>query len=135
MELDKSFTREHILEALQELLSQNEIVSRSQTDTLPNQSVHSRPVHFEKSILREEIAEQSGGIKVMPSFQVMPLKYPSKTTPAIPAIESSFMSYAILTLFLLIVIWIVGKKIWDSWKKSNTEYSFTKNGQFFEMIL
>ena len=40
MELDKSFARENILEALQELLSR-EMVSRSQTDTLPNQSVHS----------------------------------------------------------------------------------------------
>ena len=59
IELDKSFARENILEALQELLPRDEMVSRSglrmtgQTDTIPNQSVHSRPVHFEKSILRE----------------------------------------------------------------------------------
>ena len=36
MELDKSFARENILEALQELLPRDEMVSRSQTDTLPN---------------------------------------------------------------------------------------------------
>ena len=36
MELDKSFAREHILEALQELLPRNETDIR--TDTLPNQS-------------------------------------------------------------------------------------------------
>ena len=41
MELDKSFARENILEALQELLLQDQMGSRSQTDTLPNQSVHS----------------------------------------------------------------------------------------------
>ena len=41
MELDKSFARENILEALQELLPWNEMVSRSQTDILPNQSIHS----------------------------------------------------------------------------------------------
>ena len=35
MELDKSFARENILEALQELLPRNEMVLRSQTDTLP----------------------------------------------------------------------------------------------------
>src|SRR5271163_3252352 len=52
MELDKSFARENILEALQELLPRDEMVSRSQTDTLSNQSVHSRPVYFEKSIRR-----------------------------------------------------------------------------------
>ncbi|RIA82474.1 hypothetical protein C1645_835299 [Glomus cerebriforme] len=41
MELDKSFAKENILKALQELLPQDEIVSKSQTDTLPNQSIHS----------------------------------------------------------------------------------------------
>jgi hypothetical protein len=35
MELDKSYARKHILEGLRELLPQDEIVSRSQTDTLP----------------------------------------------------------------------------------------------------
>src|SRR5207248_8040931 len=48
MEFDKSFAREHILEALQELLPQDEMVLRNQAVTLPNQSVHSRPAHFEK---------------------------------------------------------------------------------------
>jgi hypothetical protein len=41
MELDKSFAKENILEALQKLLPQNKMVSRSQTDTLSNQSIHS----------------------------------------------------------------------------------------------
>ena len=41
MELNKSFARENILEALQELLPRDEIVSRSQTDILPDQSIHS----------------------------------------------------------------------------------------------
>src|SRR5688572_24680636 len=83
MELDKSFARENILEALQELLPRDEMVSRNQADTLPNQSVHSRPTHSEKYISREGIAEQSGGAKVVPSAQVMPL------VPAIPVVTSS----------------------------------------------
>src|SRR5688572_22689177 len=41
MKLDKEYAKEDILEALQELLPRDGIVSRSQTDTLPNQSVHS----------------------------------------------------------------------------------------------
>src|SRR6266480_1389516 len=121
MELDKSFARENILEALQELLPQDEMVSRSQTDTLPNQSVHSQTVHFEKSISREGVVKQSGGAEVVPSAQVMPLAGPSGITPAIPVVANSLMSplisYTILTLFLLAIIWIVGKKIWNSWKK------------------
>jgi len=131
MELDKSFARENILEALQELLPRDEMVSRSQTDTLPNPSVHSQPAHFEKSISREGVVKQSGGAKVVPSAQVMPLVGPSGTTPAIPVVANSLMSplisYTILTLFLLAIIWIVGKKIWNSWKKNNTEYSSNRN--------
>ena len=130
MELDKSFARENILEALQELLPR-EMVSRSQTDTLPNQSVHSQPAHFEKSISREGVVKQSGGAEVVPSAQVMPLAGPSGTIPAIPVVANSLMSplisYTILTLFLLAIIWIVGKKIWNSWKKNNTEYSSNRN--------
>ena len=53
IEFNKSFVREHILEALQELLSQNEMVLRNQAVTLPNQSVHNQPVYSEKSILRK----------------------------------------------------------------------------------
>jgi hypothetical protein len=60
MELDKSFVRENILKALQELLPRDDMVSRSQTDTLPNQSIHSRPAHSEKFISRE------GGAEVVP---------------------------------------------------------------------
>ena len=108
MELDKSFARENILEALQELLPWDEMVLRSQTDTLPNQSVHSRSAHFEKSISREEVAEQSGGAEVVPLSQEMPL-----APVTVPVVESSLMPYAILALFLLIIIWIIGKKVWN----------------------
>src|SRR5215217_6573284 len=91
MELDKSFARENILEALQELLPRDEMVFRSQTDTLPNQSIHSRPAHSEKFISREGVAKQLGGAKVMPSAQVMPLADPSGIVPAIPVVASSLM--------------------------------------------
>src|SRR3954453_9369286 len=77
MELDKSFARENILKALQELLPRDEIVLRSQTDTLLNQSVHSQPAHSEKSILREGVAKQLGGAEVIPLI------------PAIPVVASS----------------------------------------------
>ena len=82
MKLNKSFARENILEALQKLLPRDEMVSRSQTDTLLNQSVHSQPAHFEKSISREGVVKQSGGAEVVPSAQVMPLAGPSGITPA-----------------------------------------------------
>ena len=58
---------------------------------------------------------------MVPSAQVMPLAGPSGITPAIPVVANSLMSplisYTILTLFLLAIIWIVGKKVWNSWKK------------------
>src|SRR4051812_9453316 len=120
MELDKSFARENILEALQELLPRNEMISRSQTDTLPNQSVHSRPIYSEKFILREGAAKQLGGAEAMLSPQVMSLADLFKTTPVI---KSSLMPYTILALLLIVVIWFVIRKWWNSWKKSNTEYS------------
>src|SRR5207248_9469861 len=45
-----------------------------------------------------------------------------------PIIASSLLSpiiiYSILTLLLIAIIWlVVGKKIWNMWKKSNTDYS------------
>jgi hypothetical protein len=118
MELDKSFARKNILEALQELLPQDEIVSRSQTDTLPNQSVHSRPAHSKKFILREGVAKQLGGAEVMSSAQVISLADPSVIAPAIPIIMSPLMSlliiYSILALLLIAIIWfVVRKKIRD----------------------
>ena len=64
---------------MQELLLQDGVVSRSQTDTLPNQSVHNQPAHSEKSISREGVAKQSGGAEVVPPPQVMPLAGPSRT--------------------------------------------------------
>src|ERR1043165_8960419 len=116
MELDKSFARENILEALQELLPRDEMVSRSQTNTLPNQSIHSRPAHFEKSISRKEVAEQSGGAEVVPLSQEMPL-----APVTIPAITSSLMSpmvlYSILAFLLIVVIWFVVRKYWNLSKK------------------
>ncbi|PKK59655.1 hypothetical protein RhiirC2_719668 [Rhizophagus irregularis] len=50
MELDKSFARENILEALQKLLPRDEIIMGSQADILPNQYVHSQPTHSDEYI-------------------------------------------------------------------------------------
>jgi hypothetical protein len=120
MELDKSFARENMLEALQELLPQDEMVSRSQTDILPNQSIHSRPANSENFISRE------GGAEAVPLSQEMPL-----APVTIPVVTSSLMSpmvtYSILALLLIAVIWLVSRKCWNSWKKSNTEYSPNRN--------
>ena len=103
MELDKSFARENILEALQELLPRDEMVSRSQTDTLPNQSIHSRPAHSEKFISRES------GAEAVPLSQEMPL-----ASVTVPVVTSSLMSpmvtYSILALLLIAVIWLVVRK-------------------------
>ncbi len=60
MEFDKSFAREHILEALQELLPQDEMILRNQAVTLSNQFIHSRSAYSEKIISRKGIAKQSG---------------------------------------------------------------------------
>jgi chromosome segregation ATPase len=109
MELDKSFARENILEALQELLPQNKMVSRSQTDTLFNQSIHSRPVHSKNFISREGIAKQLGGAEAVPLSQEIPL-----TPVTVPVITSSLIlpmvMYSILALLLIAVIWLVGRK-------------------------
>ena len=122
MKFDKSFAREHILEALQELLPQDEMVLRNQAVTLPNQSVHSRPAHSEKIISREGVAKQSGGAEVVSSAQAIPL------APVIPIVADSLMSpmliYSILTLLLIAIIWfVVGKKIWNSWSAKPKEKS------------
>src|ERR1044072_984277 len=124
MKLDKEYVKKDILEALQKLLPRDGVVSRSQTDTLPNQFVHSQPAHSEKSISRERVAKQSGGTEVVPSPQVMPLAGPSRTAPVV---KSSLMPYAILALLLIVVIWFVVRKWWNSGKKSNTEYSPNQN--------
>src|SRR3989337_2376273 len=73
MEFDKSFAREHILEALQELLPQDEMVLRNQAVTLPNQSIHSRSAHSEKIISREGVAKQSGNAETVLLSQALPL--------------------------------------------------------------
>ncbi|CAG8779882.1 11497_t:CDS:2, partial [Racocetra persica] len=73
MEFDKSFAREHILETLQELLPRNEMVSKNQEVTLPNQSVYSLPANSENFISKEGVAKQLGGEEVVLSPQVMPL--------------------------------------------------------------
>ena len=124
MKLDKEYAKEDILETLQELLPRDGVVSRSQTDTLPNQSVHSQLAHSEKSISREGVAKQSGGAEVVPPPQVMPLAGPSRTAPVV---KSSLIPYAILALLLIVVIWFVVRKWWNSRKKSNTEYSPNQN--------
>src|SRR5438552_1451979 len=91
MELDKSFARENILEALQELLPQDEMVLRSQVDTLPNQSIHSRPTHSKNFISRKGIVKHSGGAEVVPLSQEMPL-----APVTVPAVTSSLMSPMVL---------------------------------------
>ena len=122
MEFDKSFAREHILEALQELLPQDEMVLRNQAVTLPNQSVHSRPAHSKKIISREGVAKQSGGAEAVSSAQAIPL------APVIPIVADSLMLpmliYSILTLLLIAIIWfVVRKKIWNSWSAKPKEKS------------
>ena len=64
----------------------------------------------------------AGGVEMVSSAQSIPL------VPAIPIVADSLMSpmliYFILTLLLIAIIWlVVGKKIWNMWKKSNTDYS------------
>ena len=122
MEFDKSFAREHILEALQELLPRDEMVLRNQAVTLPNQSIHNRPAHSEKSISREGVMKQSGGAETVLSSQAIPL------ASVIPIVADSLMSpmliYSILTLLLIAIIWfVVGKKIWNSWSAKPKEKS------------
>ena len=90
--------------------------SRSQTDILPNQSIHSRSANSENFISREGIAKQLGGAEVVPLSQEMPIApvtVPVVTSSLIGSLFRDPMSYAILALFL-IIIWIVGKKIWNS---------------------
>ncbi|PKC54174.1 hypothetical protein RhiirA1_477839 [Rhizophagus irregularis] len=114
MELDKSYAREHILEALRELLPQNEMVSRSRTDILSNQSVHSRPAHSENSISKEGVMKQLGGAEVMPLPATAPIIASSLISPMV--------AYSILALLLIAVIWFaVGKKIWNSWSTNPRE--------------
>src|SRR6266542_4243015 len=125
MEFDKSFAREHILEALQELLSRDEMVLRNQAVTLPNQSVHSRPAHSEKSISREGVMKQSGGVEMVLSSQAIPL------AQVIPIVADSLMSsmliYYILTLLIIaIILFLVRKKIWNSWRGSFWDHAKLK---------
>src|SRR6266542_2472202 len=49
-----------------------------------------------------------------------------------PILASSLLSpiiiYSILTLLLIAIIWlVVGKRLWNLWKKSNTDYSPNRN--------
>ncbi|RIA86525.1 hypothetical protein C1645_829126 [Glomus cerebriforme] len=66
------------------------------------EQANDRPTHSEKSISKEEVAKQSGGIEVVLSAQVMPL------IPAIPVVASSLMSplitYTIDAFFYIISI-------------------------------
>src|SRR6266542_4194260 len=105
IEFDKSFARKHILEALQELLSQNEIVLRNQAVTLSNQSIHNRPAHSEKIISRKGIVKQSGDTEAVSSAQAIPLVL------VIPIVADFLISpmliYSILTLLLIAIIWFV----------------------------
>ncbi|CAB4388038.1 unnamed protein product [Rhizophagus irregularis] len=102
----------------------DEIVTGSQADILPNQYVHSQPTHSEEYISSEGVAKQLGGAEVIP------------LTPAIPIIASPLMSlsiiYSILALLLIAIIWLIGKKIWDSWSDKPKEKSNThSNWNYF----
>src|SRR5437764_2324117 len=89
------------------------MVLRNQAVTLPNQSIHSRPVHSKKSISRKGVMKQSGGAETVLSSQAIPL------APVIPIVADSLMSpmliYSILTLLLIVRS---RKKIWNSWSGS-----------------
>src|SRR4051812_13968241 len=55
----------------------------------------------------------------------------SGLAPAIPIVANSLISlmviYSILTLLLIAVIWfVVGKKIWNSWKKTDPLHSYSQ---------
>src|SRR5205807_5774251 len=74
--------------------------------------------------------KQSGGAETVLSSQAIPL------APAIPIVADSLMSpmliYSILTLLLIVIIWfVVGKKIWNSWsakpKEKNDRYIQTSD--------
>ena len=128
MELDKSFARENILEALQELLPRNEIVPKSRTDTLPNQSIHSQPTNSENFISREGVAKQLGGAEAVPlsrEMSIAPVTVPVVISSLMGSLFRDPMLYAILALFL-IIIWIVGKKIWNSWSTNQREKNINK---------
>ena len=89
------------------------MVLRNQAVTRPNQSIHSRPAHSEKSISKEGVMKQSGGAETVLLSQAIPL------VPVIPIVMDSLMTLmlicSILTLLLIAIIWfIVRKKIWNS---------------------
>ncbi|GBB91973.1 hypothetical protein RclHR1_19460005 [Rhizophagus clarus] len=118
MELDKRFAKENILEALQELLPQDEMVSKSrvpietisQVESLPNQFIHSRPTNSEKYILKEE------GVKQLDGAEAGSLMLP-------------LITYSFLTLLLIAIIWFIVKKIrnwWSTKLKEKGRYSIHK---------
>src|SRR4051794_1690011 len=89
----------------------------------------SETAHFGKFISREKIPLESGGTEAVPLSQEIPL-----APVTVPVITSSLMSpivtysiISILALLLIAVIWLVVRKCWNSWKKSNTEYSPNQN--------
>ncbi|RGB31647.1 hypothetical protein C1646_763851 [Rhizophagus diaphanus] len=117
MELDKSFARENILEALQELLPWDEMVLRSQTDILPDQSIYGQPANSENFLSREGVAKQLGGAEA--EAEAVPLSQKMLLAPVtIPVITSFLMllmvMYSILALLLIAVLWFVVKKCQNS---------------------
>ncbi|CAB4393925.1 unnamed protein product [Rhizophagus irregularis] len=77
-------------------------------------------------ISSEGIPLELGGVEAVPLSQEIPL-----APVIVPAVTSSLMSpmvtYFILALLLIVVIWLVVRKCWNSWKKSNTEYPPNRN--------
>ncbi len=109
---------------LQELLSKKEPrgASHNEVDTLSppmNNSSCTAPSSQPSALNPSSQIISVGGAEVVP-------------LPAtVPIITSSLMSpiliYSILTLLLIAIIWLVVRKCWSSWKKSNTDYSPNQN--------
>jgi hypothetical protein len=83
--------------------------------SLRDQLVSKKNTSFQ-IILSEGIPLELGGTEAVPLSQEMPL-----ASVTVPVITSSLMSpmvmYSILALLLIVVIWIVVRKCWNSWKK------------------
>jgi len=101
-------------------------------------------LHSAQSKLREENRSFRDQLKLKENNEISPLLLPmNDLSPKIisagdaetvslpitaPILASSLLSplitYTILTLLLLAIIWIVGKKIWNIWKKSDQIFTY-----------
>ncbi|CAB4381114.1 unnamed protein product [Rhizophagus irregularis] len=77
-------------------------------------------------ISSEGIPLELGGAEAVPLSQEIPLA-PVIVIVITSSLISPMVTYSILALLLIAVIWLVGRKYWNSWKKSNIEYSPNRN--------